>query len=423
MFAYVVAVTQRSSMGVAAVEATSRFEIAATVLSFLAVGQVVVYTLMQVPVGVFIDRYGPRAPLLIGAALMAVGQAVVAISPNVGIAILGRALVGAGDAMTFPAGMRILTQWIAPQRAPFVTQLFGQIGSLGQLVSAFPFLLLLHGPGWMPAFLSAAALSVIAFVVFLAVSLTAGEPPQRAWTQPIGLGSTMHHLLEALRRPGTQLGFWAHFVSQSSVTTFTLLWGFPYLTVGCGLAPAVATTLIALTVPVGFVSGPLLGLLSARFPLRRSNLVLGIVIAMGIVWAVVLAWPTVPPLWLLVVLIVVIAVGGPGSLIGFDYARTYNPARQLGSANGVVNVGGFLATFTMMLLIGVVLDAIGGSAYSLAAFRVAFLVQYVVIGGGVVMLLWTRGRTRRVLEAEEGITVAPLWLVLARRMHRSGPAA
>lgn len=72
--AYLVAVLQRSSLGVAAVEATERFGVAAAALSLLAVVQIIVYAVLQIPVGVMIDRVGPRALLATGAALMLLGQ-------------------------------------------------------------------------------------------------------------------------------------------------------------------------------------------------------------------------------------------------------------------------------------------------------------------------------------------------------------
>ena len=115
-------------------------------------------------------------------------------------------------------------------------------------------------------------------------------------------------------------------------------------------------------------------------------------------------------------------IGGPGSLIGFDFARTFNPVGSLGSANGVVNVGGFLAAFVMMYLIGVLLDltarATGQTVFAWDNFRIALTVQYVVVGFGVGMLLHARRRTRRVLHAEEGIRVGPLWVALVARLRK-----
>ena len=73
-FAYLVAVTQRTTIGVAGVAATDRFHVSASVLSTLAVVQLIVYAAMQIPVGVLIDRIGSRWLMLIGTALMVAGQ-------------------------------------------------------------------------------------------------------------------------------------------------------------------------------------------------------------------------------------------------------------------------------------------------------------------------------------------------------------
>lgn len=425
--AYMVAVLQRSSLGVAAVEATERFQVTAAALSTLTVVQLIVYALLQIPVGVMLDRVGPRFLLTLGAVLMCIGQTTLAIAPTLGVAVIGRILVGAGDAMTFISAIRLLSAWFDGKTLPIVSQLLGTSGQLGQVISAFPLSLALHGLGWTPTYLAAASLSVIVIIVLAVVNsdsaraMPAVTPSWRA---------SMTHLRESLARPGTQLGFWSHYVTQSSVTMVSLLWGFPFLSIGLGFGPTNAAALLTLVVVVAALTGPLLGLLSARFPLRRSNIVLGIVIAMALAWALVLGWPGQPPLWTVVLLLVVIAAGGPGSLIGFDFARTFNPMRSLGSATGVVNVGGFTASFVLVLAVGLLLDVIdkarGGTGapaelYSLESFRIAFLVQYLVVGIGVVFLIHARRRTRRRMHEEEGITVAPLWVSLVRAWrHRRG---
>jgi hypothetical protein len=77
-------------------------------------------------------------------------------------------------------------------------------------------------------------------------------------------------------------------------------------------------------------------------------------------------------------------------MIGFDYARTENPAERLGSASGVVNVGGFVAALLTILAVGIVLDVLTPGAstdYGIDAFRAAFSVQYVFWGLGLVGVL------------------------------------
>lgn len=427
VFAYVVAVMQRTSLGVSGVEAAGRFGVTASVLSSLAVVQLIVYAALQVPVGVILDRFGPRILITSGAVLMAAGQFILAESPTIAVAVLGRVLVGAGDALTFISVIRLLSTWFAGRLLPQVSQWTGNIGQLGQVLSALPLAFLLHRAGWSTTFFSAAALSVLAAV--LVAVLVSNAPsrgisdtrPTATWRDAMGM------LRQSLRRPGTRLGFWSHFTTQSSGTVLTLLWGFPVLTAGLGYSRTTAAGFLTLIVIAGVIAGPIIGVLTARFPTRRSNLVLGIVSAMAVSWTMVLSWPGEPPFWLVVVLFLTIGVGGPGSLIGFDFARTFNPLRSQGSANGVVNVGGFLASFVMMYAIGVILDVLdqarisGGAAsdvFSWDSFRIAFLVQYVVVGTGVVFLVRARRQTRRQLHEDEGISVAPLWVALSRALRR-----
>jgi sugar phosphate permease len=426
-FAYVIAVLQRSSLGVAGVDATERFGISAAVLSTLAVVQLIVYAGLQIPVGLLIDRVGPRALIITGASLMVVGQATLALAPDIGLAIAGRILVGAGDAMTFISVLRLLSNWFSGRTLPLVSQLLGTLGTLGQVLSAVPLSLLLHEAGWTTAFLTASGLSLLALCGVIVVVQNGVAPITRSLDVGERRPRALSQLRESLGRPGTRLGFWSHFVTQSSGTVFSLLWGFPFLSVGLGYGPTNAALLLTLLVASAMVTGPILGIVSARYPTRRSNVVLGIVAAMAVAWSLVLFWPGHPPLAVVMLLIVVIGAGGPGSLIGFDFARAFNPMRSLGSATGIVNVGGFLASFVMMFLIGTVLDlldaASGGSGiptdlYSLDSFRIAFLVQYVVIGAGVVFLVQARRQTRRQMHEQEGIQVAPLWVAIGRAWRR-----
>lgn len=422
---------QRTTIGVAGVAATERFHSTASVLSTLAVVQLIVYAAMQIPVGVLIDRVGSRWLMTVGTALMIAGQVTVALAPTIGIAVIGRILVGAGDATIFTSLIRLTSSWFTGRLVPQLSQWIGNIGQLGQVLSAIPFALILHQSGWTTAFLSAASLSVVALVGIVAF-IHDRPVGSREGPRPTNWAESLRLLRVSLQRPGTQLGFWSHFVTQSSGTVFSLMWGFPFMVYGLGIDPSLAAGLLIVMVVAGLISGPILGLLTARFPLRRSNLVLAIVAMMGLAWATVLLWPGTPPFWLLILLLVAIGIGGPGSLIGFDFARTSNPLHSLGSANGIVNVGGFLASFVMMFLIGVALDvennlhiAAGqpSDLYALDSFRWAFAIQYVIIGIGVVFLVRARRRTRRRLAREEGIEVAPLWVALSEAWRRRGREA
>jgi MFS family permease len=372
---------------------------------------------LQVPVGILLDRFGTRVMVVAGGLVMACGQALLGTTTSIGLAVVARALVGAGDAMTFISVLRLIPTWFEPRRAPLVTQLTGILGQLGQVAAAYPLVAVLGAVGWTRSFLGAAALSVVVAAAALA-SLRDSPPGTSVERVRISLPAVRRVLGETWREPGTRIGLWTHFVAQFSGNVFGLLWGYPFLVVGQGLSPTTAGLLISLLVLVAMGVGPTLGTLAAAFPLRRSVLVFTIVGSSALVWAVVLLWPGRSPLWLLVLLVVVLASNGPGSLLGFDYARTENPSHRLGSASGIVNVGGFVASLILIAAVGTILDALtpGSSTdYTLSAFRAAFAFQYVLWAVGLVGVLRHRRTLRRRL-AEDGVAIDAFPKAVARRL-------
>ncbi|USC14783.1 MFS transporter [Rhodococcus aetherivorans] len=414
VLAYVVAVMHRTSFGVSGLAATERFDITPAVLSGFVVLQIVVYASMQIPAGVLLDRFGSRVMIASGAAIMAVAQLVLAFTESLPAAYAARVFVGAGDALTFISVLRLVPVWFDTRRVPLVSQLTGILGQLGQVLSALPFVLILGGAGWSAAFASAAALGVLACV--LAVAVVRDAPPGVVVrTEAAGMRQVLGQIRVVWRRPGTRLGFFTHMGTQFSITTFALLWGVPYLQSAQGLSAAAAGSLLTLSVVSAIAAGPVLGILSGRFPLHRSWLVLSIMVSNAAMWTVVLLLPAPAPMWLLVLLIVTISVGGPGSMIGFDYARTFNPSTALGTAQGMVNIGGFLASLLVIQAMGLILQRLGG--YTFEAFRVAWLAQYPVWVVAIIGVLVTRGKARR----EAGVSPRTLREVL-RDGRRAGPA-
>ena len=187
--------------------------------------------------------------------------------------------------------------------------------------------------------------------------------------------------------------------TQFSITVFALMWGLPYLTEAQGLSPAGAGALLSLSVVVAIASGVLIGIVTGRWPHRRSRLVLVIIASNALAWTAVLVLRGPAPLWLLVALVIVISVGGPGSMVGFDFARTFNPRATLGTAQGMVNMGGFLASLLLMQAMGLVMQAAGGISFE--SFRVAWTLQYVVWTVAVVGILITRHKARKLLRESD----------------------
>ncbi|MBC9956402.1 MFS transporter [Yimella sp. cx-51] len=418
LLVYMLAVFHRSSLGVAGVLAAERFDITSAQLATFTMVQLLVYAAMQVPVGAMLDRYGSRALLTTGLVMMTAAQAGFAFAHSFGAGVLARIFVGMGDAMVFVSVLRLVALWFPPGRSAIVTQATGWAGQLGAILAAGPLAAALGSYGWRNSFLVSAAVGVVVAVVLLAV--VRDTPYLDAQRTTMRMRAVARALRSAWRSPGTQLGLWCHFTAQFSVTVFAMIWGFPYLTVGLGMSRGAASALLMVMVLTGILSSLFVGSLVTRFPYSRSSLVLAIVLAIVGMWTLVLAWPGHPPMALVVMLGVTMSVGGPGSMVGFDLARTFNPPERIGSATGIVNVGGFTASLCTVVLIGMVIDHLspgGPSTWSNDSFRVAWCVQYPVWLLGIVQILRLRQRARAEIDAD------PDMAHLRRRISRRRPVA
>jgi MFS family permease len=341
--------------------------------------------------------------MLVGLATLTLAQAGFAFADTYALALVARAFVGVGDAMTFVCVLRLVNTWFMARRIPLVTQLTGVLGQTGAIIAAVPMTVALRELGWTRSYLLAAAPGIVLMVALVVV--IHDSPGRRSLSgPPMSWAAIRRSLGDAWEHPGTRLGFWTHFTTQFSATTLGLLWGFPFFVQGEGRSVATAGTLLTLLVVAVMAAGPILAWAITNHPWHRSTLVIGIVLGLVIVWTAVLAWPGPAPTWLLVVLVVVVGVGGPASMIGFDFGRTFNPAHRLGTAIGIINQGGFLASLVLVLAIGIVLDwrTPGPSTdYSPHAFVWAMSCQYALWTLGLIQLVRYRVRARERLRVDD----------------------
>ncbi|MFE9562450.1 nitrate/nitrite transporter [Streptomyces sp. NPDC006487] len=385
---YFVAVIFRTSLGVAGLEAADRFHVNASALSTFSLLQLLVYAGMQIPVGLMVDRLGTKKVLTLGAVLFTAGQIGFALSPSFGMALAARALLGCGDAMTFISVLRLGTRWFPARRAPLMAQLAGLVGMAGNLISTLVLAPVLHGVGWVPAFAGSAVAGLVVLVplvLFLRDHPEGHEPAPQAGSGTRGF--VRRQIADSWREPGTKLGLWVHFTTQFPAMVFLLLWGMPFLVEAQGLSRTTAGGLLTLVVASNMALGLVYGQIIGRRQSSRIPLALGTVAVTALLWGSVLAYPgDHAPMWLLIALCLVLGTCGPASMIGFDFARPANPAERQGTASGITNMGGFIASMTTLLVVGLLLDATGDD------YRIAFSSVFVLELLGIAQILRLRGR-------------------------------
>ncbi|WP_115727090.1 MFS transporter [Actinomyces culturomici] len=393
MCVYVLAVAARTSLGVTGVEAMDRFGIDARGLALFSSLQVGVYGLAQIPVGSALDRFGPKRLLAVGAVLVALAQTAMAFVPSFSGAMAARVLLGIGDATAFVSVLRLVIAWFPPRSVPLFSQLTSILGMIGQIISSWPFLRLLHGVGWSQAFLAMSGLGLAAALVVLArVDMPGGFAPARAVPD-----TPSAPLSAALATPWTWLGFFTHLSGGVAAMTFTLLWGVPFMTLGLGASPHEAANVLVLFTGANMAFGPLAGRLTTRRPRLRIPFALGILVLVLVSWAMVLLRDAPTPLWMVALLAIILAGSQVSSTVAFDFVRQGVGPERLGTATAAANTGGFIGTLVSVELIGFALDRLADDgSYGWNDFRLALWLQapLLLVGGiGIVVCALAARRT------------------------------
>jgi MFS family permease len=415
-------VMNRTSLGIAALAAGHRFGIGPAQLSVFVILQLGLYAAMQVPTGVLVDRFGSRRLLLAASGLIGLAGFGFAFAPNYPTALLARGLLGCGDAMTYISVLRFAGTNFSRRRFPQVIVVTSLFGFVATLLATVPLSLLLHAAGWELTFSILAAIPVLAGIVVCIVmpapARVAESPaPNSARTRR---SATFTSVGQAWRTPGTRLGFWVHFSCMSTATVFAALWGLPYL-VAVGFSKSGGSNVLLLCVVVAIVVSLSMGVVVAARPILRVPIAFGACILTIAGWVPLLAAGGDHPNRTLVTgLVALMAVGPPISSVAFLLARDYNRSASGGTATGVVNGAGFIATILCAGAIGGVLELMGSTA---SGFRVAFGAAIAIQAFGTfrIAVWWRRVRAGLLVQTEKGLPVPVLvvrhpWDLAAERL-------
>ncbi len=356
------------------------FAVSGAVLGNLSAIYFYLYAVLQMPVGMAHDRWGPRRVLSLATLLAGAGALIFAVAPTVEFAYLGRALVGAGAAFGFVGSMVIASAWFPPRRFALLAGLALAFGFLGGIGGQAPLAILVDLLGWRSCML---LLAVAAVGLSLAIWLLARDRPEGNLTPgsrgSAGYASILAALWRVARQPQTVATALFAGLLAAPTLAFGALWGVPYAMMAYGIGrPAAAFTMSFIL--LGWVAGsPFWGWLSDRLGLRKPPLIVAAVLS-TVTLALALYLPDLS-LEMFRVLLFLNGVGAAGMSVSFALAREQNAQSGTGAALGIVNMAAVAGGAIFQPIIGLLLDmqwdgasADGARLYSLAAYRSAFLV-------------------------------------------------
>jgi type IV secretory pathway TrbF-like protein/sugar phosphate permease len=328
-------------------ELRSDFGLGAADLGLLTSVYFLTLAAAQIPIGVFLDRYGPRRVQSALLLIAAVGAALFATSQGFILLTLARALIGLGVAAALTAGLKAIVLWFPKERVAIVNGYMLMLGALGTATATAPAELLLAWMGWRGLFeLLAVATAASAVVTFLVV-------PEAVCAAPMSKGSAA----VSLKSVYADRRFWrlAPLSATCIGTAWALqgLWAAPWLTDVEGLEREdVIWHLFAMAMALS-AGAFLLGIAVDRLGRRGigPNALFAVVATVFIAaqLALILRVP-----WSSYWLWSLVAVVGAGTVLSNAILADYFPKEVAGRANGALNVFHFGGAFAVQYAIGLV---------------------------------------------------------------------
>ncbi len=329
----------------------------------------IAFASFQLPLGVLLDRYGPRRTEGVLLLFAALGAFIFGRAESLAGLVAGRALIGFGVSACLMAAFKAYTVWFDRKNWPLINGCQMASGGLGALVATSPVEMLLGYTDWRTVFyLLALATLGVALLIFFVVPEQDKKPAAESLASQLG----------GIKEVFSSLTFWqiAPLVSLSQASFLSIqgLWAGPWLRDVIGLSRAAAAALlfwVAVSMIIGWiVSGWSAGRLAARgislMTTTVSYLCIFIILQI-LVMLVPVSWNTL--IWCLFGFV------GVTPIIAYAALSQFFPLNLSGRVTTGVNLLVFVAAFSGQWVIGAIIEQwpIGADgSYHVQGFRYGF---------------------------------------------------
>lgn len=377
----------RVSPSVMVGELMAEFQVGGAVFGTLSSLYFYTYAPLQLPVGIMMDRYGPRLMITVAIALAALGSLLFAMSPSLELAYLARLLIGFGSGFSFVGALTVSTQLFPPARFAMLTGLVQGFGILGGIVGQAPLGIAVEHLTWRGAMgLIAACGAVLAVAAWISIR---DRPGSSFGTSPMaGL-----KLVAANRE--TWLCAVFGLAKTAPMLTFGGLWAVPFVMAAHGVERATAASLASLLFLGWGLGAPFNGWVSDRLGRRKAPMLVSSLIATAAMSAIVgmhgLSLTTTG------ILFFVNGFASCSMILAFAAVREHNPPGTTGAAYGLVNTFVVGSGAIFQPLVGWLLDlgwdgtlAAGARVYAEDTYRAALWTLPAISAVGILAALLMR---------------------------------
>jgi MFS family permease len=356
------------------------FSVGAAVLGNLSAAYFYGYAGMQIPVGLLLDRFGPRRLMATAALVCAGGCALFATGGTLAAVMTGRFLIGASAAFSLVGAMAVAGQWFPANRFAILSGGAMAMGMAGGVFGQAPLRLAVEASDWR-------TVTLLLALGGLALALAAVATVRDKWRGSGGIGSALSGLAMVARKPQTWFIALAGLGTSAPLLGFASLWGVPFLETTYGLPRTLAASLTSVFFVGWGIGAPLFGWLSDWIGRRKAPLVAGLGLE-SLALAALIYLPGLP-VFALGALCFLVGFLGSSQIVCFALARENHRTELSGTAIGFVNMMVTGAGALFQPLVGLLLDMawtgetkLGARLYDAGAYHVALasLIVFCLLG-------------------------------------------
>ena len=356
------------------------------------------FALTQIPISVLLDKIGPRWMMTVLSLMGVVGAFLFSVADSLGFGLIGRVLLGVGMACNLMGTFKLLTEWFEPFVFATLSGLVVSIGTLGNMVSATPLVMLVEQLGWRHSFQLIAAINLIlTLTLFMAVRDRPDPSHVRAakGAPAISLSQAFSNLGLLFKNKDYWIISIATFIRYGTFAAFQALWAGPFLIEVMGYS-AMRTGNLILLMNVGLIiGGPLWGALSDRVFKARKGLIVFCLAIMGVILLVLATVSAEIDLLVLAVLFFGFGLVTSGGMLMYPHIKDLMPQEMSGAAMTGINFFNMLGPAVFLQGLGTLMQHLYPNASrGPAAFDAAFMVCMVCLAGATVLYFFTVGKRK-----------------------------
>ena len=359
----------RAVNAVVAPNLVTELGLSASELGLLTAAYLLAFAIFQLPLGVALDRYGPRRVQIVLLSCAALGALGFALGRDVVTLTIARALIGLGFAGGLMSGFKAVVLWVPEPRRPLANSLVMSLGALGLMVATAPMEYAVQAFGWRQAFGGLLAVTAaVALLIYLAVpergNIAAATPLTEQFRQIGGIYSDRGFLALAPLL-GATAG--THIAIQT-------LWAGPWMRDVAGLDRTGTANALFMMAAAFFVGILGTGAIADWF-VRRKVDVLKVMVAFIAFFIIAQTIIIVAPVWLAMWAWLLFGCVGQVAILAYPWLSSHFGGALSGRANTAMNLVIFASAFAAQFAMGALIDlyprTVSGG-YPTEAYQFAF---------------------------------------------------